>query len=326
MEKQIYKKGDCAYHLLKLNKNTNLNTTTNSMKIRTTAIIAALVMLTGTPSYAQARRGTVKNRPSTGAQTGINASLRAAWNKGIKDYVFFNYEGYDGEKVVYAMKPVNAQGVGRYVIGVYGGSTREDKYQLLSNGDFYLYVGKERSKCYLNAQPIGFICENMFFQQDYSPSEYNELVNPETQSTETGSDTNVGNKKTDDATNENVKQESSTETGSGTNDSNKNANDTTKENIEQEPYYPGGVGAFLAANIKYPLVAAENGIQGKVLVQFYVETDGSISDIKVVKGVDPSLDKEAKRVVSSMGKWTPAKQNGKEVRREVTVTVTFQLS
>ena len=78
MEKQIYKKGDCAYHLLKLNKNTNLNTTTNSMKIRTTAIIAALVMLTGTPSYAQARRGTVKNRPSTGAQTGINASLRAA--------------------------------------------------------------------------------------------------------------------------------------------------------------------------------------------------------------------------------------------------------
>ena len=98
--------------------------------------------------------------------------------------------------------------------------------------------------------------------------------------------------------------------------------------VEQMPSFPGGMGAlmsWLSQNIKYPVIAAENGVQGRVIVQFVVEKDGSITDVKVAKSVDPSLDKEAARVVSSMPKWTPGKQNGSAVRVKYTVPVTFKL-
>ena len=98
--------------------------------------------------------------------------------------------------------------------------------------------------------------------------------------------------------------------------------------VEQMPSFPGGMGAlmsWLSQNIKYPVIAAENGVQGRVIVQFVVEKDGSITDVKVAKSVDPSLDKEATRVVSSMPKWTPGKQNGSAVRVKYTVPVTFKL-
>ena len=98
--------------------------------------------------------------------------------------------------------------------------------------------------------------------------------------------------------------------------------------VEQMPSFPGGMGAlmsWLGQNIKYPVIAAENGVQGRVIVQFVVEKDGSITDVKVAKSVDPSLDKEAARVVSSMPKWTPGKQNGSAVRVKYTVPVTFKL-
>ncbi len=78
-------------------------------------------------------------------------------------------------------------------------------------------------------------------------------------------------------------------------------------------------------NIKYPVVAEENGVQGRVVVTFVVERDGSITDVKVVKSVDPSLDKEAQRVVKSMPHWIPGKQNGSAVRVKYTVPVTFRL-
>ena len=78
-------------------------------------------------------------------------------------------------------------------------------------------------------------------------------------------------------------------------------------------------------NIKYPVVAEENGVQGRVIVTFVVERDGSITDVKVVKSVDPSLDKEAQRVVKSMPHWIPGKQNGSAVRVKYTVPVTFRL-
>jgi protein TonB len=98
--------------------------------------------------------------------------------------------------------------------------------------------------------------------------------------------------------------------------------------VEQMPSFPGGPSAlfeFLSKNIKYPAVAEENGVQGRVIVTFVVERDGSITDVRVVKSVDPSLDKEAQRVVKSMPRWIPGKQNGSAVRVKYTVPVTFRL-
>ena len=98
--------------------------------------------------------------------------------------------------------------------------------------------------------------------------------------------------------------------------------------VEEMPSFPGGPGAlmsFLSGNIKYPVVAEENGIQGRVIVAFVVERDGSITDVRVVKSVDQSLDKEAVRVVKSMPRWIPGKQNGSAVRVKYTVPVTFRL-
>lgn len=98
--------------------------------------------------------------------------------------------------------------------------------------------------------------------------------------------------------------------------------------VEQQPMFPGGPSAlmkFLSENTKYPVVAQENGVQGRVTVQFVVEKDGSVSDVHVLRGVDPSLDKEAVRVVKSMPRWTPGKQNGTTVRVNYRVPVLFRL-
>lgn len=106
--------------------------------------------------------------------------------------------------------------------------------------------------------------------------------------------------------------------------------ETTKifTNVEQMPMYPGGEAAllgYLRDNIHYPTVAAENGVQGRVVVGFVVERDGSITDVKILRGVDPSLDREAMRVVKSMPRWNPGKQNGSAVRVKYQVPVSFRL-
>lgn len=98
--------------------------------------------------------------------------------------------------------------------------------------------------------------------------------------------------------------------------------------VEEMPQYPGGFSAFmdyLSKSIQYPVVAEENGVQGRVICSFIVDTDGSISDVTVVKSVDPSLDKEAKRILSSMPNWIPGKKNGIPVRVKYTTPVTFRL-
>ena len=98
--------------------------------------------------------------------------------------------------------------------------------------------------------------------------------------------------------------------------------------VEEMPHFPGGAAAlqaFLSSNTKYPVVAQENGVQGRVIVSFVVERDGSITDVKVVRSVDPSLDREATRVVKSMPRWSPGKQNGSAVRVKYTVPVVFRL-
>ena len=98
--------------------------------------------------------------------------------------------------------------------------------------------------------------------------------------------------------------------------------------VEEMPQFPGGPSSlfeYLARNVKYPVVAEENGVQGRVIVTFVVERDGSLNEVKVVKSIDPSLDKEAQRVVRSMPHWIPGKQNGAPVRVKYTVPVTFRL-
>jgi protein TonB len=98
--------------------------------------------------------------------------------------------------------------------------------------------------------------------------------------------------------------------------------------VEKPAEFPGGQAAlnrFLARNIKYPLLAQENGIQGRVICQFVVNTDGSIVDIEVVRGVEESLDKEAIRVIKSMPKWVPGRHGGKTVRVKCTQPIRFVL-
>lgn len=98
--------------------------------------------------------------------------------------------------------------------------------------------------------------------------------------------------------------------------------------VEDMPEFPGGELAlrqFIANSIKYPVIAQENGIQGRVYVTFVVDADGSVSDPRIARGVDPSLDKEALRVVSMLPKWKPGQQRGKPVRVSYTVPINFQL-
>lgn len=98
--------------------------------------------------------------------------------------------------------------------------------------------------------------------------------------------------------------------------------------VETMPQFPGGTAAlmkFLGENIKYPIIAQENGIQGRVFVNFVVNTDGSIVNVNVMRGVDPALDKEAVRVVKTMPRWQPGEQRGKKVRVSYTLPVNFQL-
>lgn len=99
--------------------------------------------------------------------------------------------------------------------------------------------------------------------------------------------------------------------------------------VENQPEFPGGMAElmkFLQKNIKYPSICQEQGIQGRVIVQFVVNTDGSIVDAQVIKPINPYLDKEALRVVSTMPKWKPGEQRGKKVRVRFTLPVTFRLS
>jgi periplasmic protein TonB len=98
--------------------------------------------------------------------------------------------------------------------------------------------------------------------------------------------------------------------------------------VEKMPSFPGGQQAlmkYLNENIRYPVIAQENGVQGRVIVQFTVRKDGNIDDVKVVRSADPSLDKEAIRLVKSMPAWEPGQQRGKAVHCKYTVPIVFKL-
>ena len=105
--------------------------------------------------------------------------------------------------------------------------------------------------------------------------------------------------------------------------------DTPFQVVEDQPEFPGGTAAlmeYLRKNIKYPAVCRENNIQGKVIVTFIVNKDGAIVEPEVIKGVNPSLDKEALRVISTMPNWKPGYQRGKAVRVRYSVPVNFRLN
>lgn len=100
------------------------------------------------------------------------------------------------------------------------------------------------------------------------------------------------------------------------------------KSVEQPPAFPGGDAAlmkYLSSHIQYPTLAQENNIQGKVVVQFVVEKDGHVGDVKVVRSVDKDLDREAVRVCKSLPKFTPGRQNGQAVRVWYTLPVNFKL-
>ena len=100
------------------------------------------------------------------------------------------------------------------------------------------------------------------------------------------------------------------------------------KSVEQPPQFPGGDAAlmkYLSSHIQYPTMAQENNIQGKVVVQFVVEKDGHVGDVKVVRSVDKDLDREAVRVCKSLPKFTPGRQNGQAVRVWYTLPVNFKL-
>lgn len=96
--------------------------------------------------------------------------------------------------------------------------------------------------------------------------------------------------------------------------------------VEQMPEFPeGDILSYIVKKIRYPDVAAENGISGKVYVQFVVGKSGEITDVTVLRGVDPSLDQEAVRVIKSLPRWKPGKQNGNPVRVLMSIPVNFRL-
>lgn len=98
--------------------------------------------------------------------------------------------------------------------------------------------------------------------------------------------------------------------------------------VEQMPQFPGGQSdllKYIADHLKYPTIAAENGIQGRVICQFVVGKDGKVREVKILKKLDPYCDKEAIRVMMTMPNWIPGKQNGKAVAVKYTVPITFRL-
>ena len=100
------------------------------------------------------------------------------------------------------------------------------------------------------------------------------------------------------------------------------------ENVEQMPAFPGGQEAFfnyICKNVKYPPIAEKNGIQGRVIVTFVITKEGKVTNPKIVKSVNPSLDKETLRLIRTLPDWAPGRKNGQAVNVKYTVPVTFRL-
>lgn len=267
---------------------------TFSSKIGKSIILAIFVMLTGSPTFGQARRGTTQ-KANTTTVTKPSPNLVNDFNKKIKNHYFFNNKSNNNEWDI-VFKPANTEGKGggNIVIPI-SKLGLSFSYNITANGSIYIKIDNvkmKEEKITWQTNPDGVILEDLFFQLQSDSLKYDELVN--------------WNPNEESVYNE--------------------VNEIDK--VDENPSFPGGESAmksYLNSNVKYPDVAQENGVQGRVIVESIIEKDGSMSDVKVIRSVDPSLDREALRVVKAMPKWTPAKLKGIPVRTKCTTPVVFRL-
>lgn len=268
--------------------------TTFSSKIGKSIILAIFVMLTGSPTFGQARRGTTQ-KANTTTVTKPSPNLVNDFNKKIKNHYFFNNKSNNNEWDI-VFKPANTEGKGggNIVIPI-SKLGLSFSYNITANGSIYIKIDNvkmKEEKITWQTNPDGVILEDLFFQLQSDSLKYDELVN--------------------------------------WNPNEESVYDEVKDldKVDEMPSFPGGESAmksYLNSNVKYPDVAQENGVQGRVIVESIIEKDGSMSDVKVIRSVDPSLDREALRVVKAMPKWTPAKLKGIPVRTKCTTPVVFRL-
>lgn len=267
---------------------------TFSSKIGKSIILAIFVMLTGSPTFGQARRGTTQ-KANTTTVTKPSPNLVNDFNKKIKNHYFFNNKSNNNEWDI-VFKPANTEGKGggNIVIPI-SKLGLSFSYNITANESIYIKIDNvkmKEEKITWQTNPDGVILEDLFFQLQSDSLKYDELVN--------------WNPNEESVYNE--------------------VNEIDK--VDEKPSFPGGESAmksYLNSNVKYPDVAQENGVQGRVIVESIIEKDGSMSDVKVIRSVDPSLDREALRVVKAMPKWTPAKLKGIPVRTKCTTPVVFRL-
>lgn len=250
-------------------------------------------MLTGSPTFGQARRGTTQKAHTT-TVTKPSPNLVNDFNKKIKNHYFFNNKSNNNEWDI-VFKPANTEGKGggNIVIPIskHGLSF---SYNITANGSIYIKIDNvkmKEEKITWQTNPDGIILEDLFFQLQSDSLKYDELVN--------------WNPNEELAYNEVIEI----------------------DKVDEKPSFPGGESAmksYLNSNVKYPVEAQENCIQGRVIVQFIIEKDGSISDVKISRSVDPSLDREALRVVKAMPKWNPGKLQGIPARVKNEVPVVFR--
>ncbi len=267
---------------------------TFSSKIGKSIILAIFVMLTGSPTFGQARRGTTQ-KANTTTVTKPSPNLVNDFNKKIKNHYFFNNKSNNNEWDI-VFKPANTEGKGggNIVIPI-SKLGLSFSYNITANGSIYIKIDNvkmKEEKITWQTNPDGVILEDLFFQLQSDSLKYDELVN--------------------------------------WNPNEESVYDEVKDldKVDEMPSFPGGESAmksYLNSNVKYPDVAQENGVQGRVIVESIIEKDGSMSDVKVIRSVDPSLDREALRVVKAMPKWTPAKLKGIPVRTKCTTPVVFRL-
>ena len=251
-------------------------------------------MLTGSPTFGQARRGTTQ-KANTTTVTKPSPNLVNDFNKKIKNNYFFNNKSNNNEWDI-VFKPANTEGKGgENIVIPISKLGFSFSYNITANGSIYIKIDNvkmKEEKITWQTNPDGVILEDLFFQLQSDSLKYDELVN--------------WNPNEESVYNE--------------------VNEIDK--VDEKPSFPGGESAmksYLNSNVKYPDVAQENGVQGRVIVESIIEKDGSMSDVKVIRSVDPSLDREALRVVKAMPKWTPAKLKGIPVRTKCTTPVVFRL-
>lgn len=268
--------------------------TTFSSKIGKSIILAIFVMLTGSPTFGQARRGTTQ-KANTTTVTKPSPNLVNDFNKKIKNHYLFNNKSNNNEWDI-VFKPANTEGKGggNIVIPI-SKLGLSFSYNITANGSIYIKIDNvkmKEEKITWQTNPDGVILEDLFFQLQSDSLKYDELVN--------------------------------------WNPNEESVYDEVKDldKVDEMPSFPGGESAmksYLSSTVKYPIVAQENGVQGRVIVQGIIDKDGSLSDVKISRSIEPSLDREALRVVKAMPKWRPAKIKGRPVRTKCSIPIVFRL-